>query len=140
MREDERPVGATGLLADLAAEASRSTKAMPVVARVSYVAGLVAFVVLEFAVPGSLGGPALAVARVAALSAFVAGAVVNARCSDDFFRRVYVNSCAIALPSSAIVLYALTSFGVHVGRATVGIVIMIWFVSFVVAFAALRRA
>ena len=102
--------------------------------------GFVGFVTCEFlpiALPTQWWS---AVLRIAFLCALVAGAVANARYADEFYRRVYLNSCAIALPACAIFFYAAGSFRIDLGPKAIGYVVVLWFVSFVAAFGELRRS
>ncbi len=131
--------GLRGLLSDFIGEARRSMAAMPVIARVAYSAGLIGFIAALVAMRLLPASPVLALVSSACLIAFVMGAVINARCADEFYRTVYLHSCAITLPFITTAAFVVTAFGIRLDVRSAGYTIATWFVTFVFAFAHLRR-
>ena len=87
---------------------------------------------MPYAVLGSI--------RVAAFVAIIVALIENAKTLDEFYARVYLDACAIALVLSSVILYAGAEFGVQFGLLTVAVLYGAFLLGFVVAFARLRRA
>ena len=122
---------------DLWGETIRSLRETPLVGKLALAVGLAGFAGCEFAAV-ALSLHWFSGLRIVFLCAFIGGAAANARYADEFYRRVYLISCAIALPVSAVLLYAIAAFDIALGSRTLGYLVAIWLVSFVIAFAALR--
>jgi hypothetical protein len=129
-----------GLLRDLTRESWTSFIAMPRWAQATLVLGLVTHVVASLLVPPhAMPEAALASIRVAAFIAMIVGVIENAKTYDEFYARVYLDACAIALILSSLILYAASSFGYDFGIRSVSVILATFLVGFVAAFARLRR-
>jgi hypothetical protein len=129
-----------GLLRDLTRESWNSFVAMPRWAQATLVLGMVTHVaasllISDHAAPHGV----LASIRVAAFVAMIVGVIENAKTYDEFYARVYLDACAIALVLSSVILYAASSFGYEFGLRAVSLILSTFVVGFVVAFARLRR-
>jgi len=127
------------LVSDLARETWRSWIEMPRWAQLTLVAGTVVHLVSSFAHPG-VPYAVLGSIRVAAFVAIIVALIENAKTLDEFYARVYLDACAIALVLSSVILYAGAEFGVQFGLLTVAVLYGAFLLGFVVAFARLRRA
>ena len=129
-----------GLLRDLARESWNSFVAMPHWAQATLILGLVTHLAASAFVPAHLiPGVALATIRVAAFVAMIVGFIENAKTYDEFYARVYLDACAIALVLSSLILYAASNFGFDFGIRSVSVISATFLVGFVAAFARLRR-
>jgi hypothetical protein len=136
MAADERE----NLFADLISETAASWNRMSLAWRAITLAGVALFVVAAVVDRREVPGPLVASIRVLALAASYAGSVASTRGNDDFFQRVYLHACAYTFVISTIVLYALFEFGIDLGVRAVSLIVSIFLLSFVAAFAVLRRA
>ena len=127
-------------LSDFAKETVTSAQAMSVPAKISFGFGFLGFLILEIFPIAPVPPATLTYLRVLCFTAFIIGAVANARAADEFYRSVHLYACAIALPISAILIYSTGVFDINLGRAIIAYIVLIWFVGFVYAFARLRQA
>ncbi len=129
-----------GLLRDLTRESWSSFIAMPRWAQATLVLGIAVHLAASvFVPPHLLPHFMLASIRVAAFVAMIVGVIENAKTYDEFYARVYLDACAIALVLSSLILYAASSFGYEFGLRAVSVILSTFVVGFVVAFARLRH-
>ena len=129
-----------GLLRDLTRESWTSFIAMPRWAQAVLVLGLATHVTATALIPPhAIPDVALASIRVAAFVAMIVGVIENAKTYDEFYARVYLDACAIALVLSSLILYAASSFGFEFGIRAVSVILSTFIIGFVVAFARMRR-
>ncbi len=129
-----------GLLRDLARESWNSFVAMPRWAQATLVLGLLthtaaSLLISDHAAPHGV----LAAIRVAAFVAMIVAVIENAKTYDEFYARVYLDACAVALVLSSVILYAASSFGYEFGVRAVSLIASTFVIGFVAAFARLRR-
>lgn len=127
------------LFRDLAVETAESWRTMAPLGRAILGAGVIGVVVLNVLERTAIPSTLLSVLRVLAIVAVVIGCVANARAADEFYQRIYLYACTYTLVASMLILYALAEFGVNLGVRSISLVAGIFAVSFVVAFAVLRR-
>jgi hypothetical protein len=127
------------LFGDLWRETADSWRATPMPAKISFVSGFIGFIAFAGFEWNALPPAVLSSVRVACLVALLAGAVVNARSLDEFYRSVHLHAAASALIITCVLLYALSEFGANVGSRTISVFVAVWGLSFDTAFAALRR-
>jgi hypothetical protein len=130
-----------GLLRDLLRESWHAFVEMPRWAQVMLVVGLATHAAATAPMLPSDTVPHvwLASIRVASFVAMVVGTVENAKTYDEFYARVYLDACAITLVLSTVILYAAWNFGFDFGLRTVSLILGIFVIAFVAAFARLRR-
>ena len=129
-----------GLLRDLTRESWTSFIAMPRWAQAVLVLGLVTHVAATALIPPhAIPDVALASIRVAAFVAMIVGVIENAKTYDEFYARVYLDACAIALVLSSLILYGASSFGFEFGIRSVSVILSTFIIGYVIAFARLRR-
>ncbi|HWT06698.1 MAG TPA: hypothetical protein VN224_13135 [Xanthomonadales bacterium] len=130
-----------GLLRDLTRESWTSFVAMPRWAQATLVLGMVTHLAASLPIlpPHLIPDVWLASIRVAAFVAMVVGVIENAKTYDEFYARVYLDACAVTLVLSTVILYAAWNFGVDFGLRTVSLILAIFVIAFVAAFARLRR-
>lgn len=137
---EERGFGLGEFLSDFDRECRRSIRAMSPLGKALLFGGLIGWVLVQW-LPPTWGSPVVVdVVRIVIFAAFIAGAVANGRAADEFYRAAYTQSCAIALPVSAVFVYAASLFRVNFSITIVGWLIAIWLISFLIAFGRLRRA
>ncbi len=129
----------SSLLHDLFVETVDSWRAMSLASRLVLAAGAVGIIVLNVLERTAIPGGLLSALRVVALTAVIVGCVANARAADEFYQRVYLYACTFTLIVVVPVLYALAEFGVNLGVRSISLVAAVFGISFVVAFAAMRR-
>ena len=129
-----------GLLRDLTRESWNSFAAMPRWAQATLVLGVVTHLAASLLIPERVAPHGvLASIRVAAFVALIVGVIENAKTYDEFYARVYLDACAIALVLSSLILYAASNFGYDFGIRAVSLILVTFVVGFVAAFARLRR-
>jgi len=128
------------LLVDLWRESWDSWIAMPRWAQIVLIAGVVVHSAAVSAHSNNVPHGVMVALRIGGFLAIIVGLIENAKVLDEFYTRVYLEACAIALVLSSVVLYAGAELGVAFGLLTVSVLYGTFLIGFVIAFARLRRA
>jgi uncharacterized membrane protein len=129
-----------GLLRELLRESWDAFVAMPRWAQWLLVGGAVLHLAASLPVlPPHLIPPVWLASTRVAFVAMVVGTIENAKKYDEFYARVYLDACAITLVVSTVILYAAWNYGIDFGLRTVSLILGIFVLGFVAAFARLRR-